>query len=80
LPERTEENHKTLQSGYPVSEPRFETVISQIRSRSVKHSTKGFGKIMKITMIMIIHFNLIPILVCFPEANSKQVNTNNIIH
>jgi hypothetical protein len=43
LPGRTDENHEKLQSGWPVSGLRFKPGTSQIRSRSVHHSTTTFG-------------------------------------
>jgi hypothetical protein len=43
LPVDIKENHEKPQSEYSVSEPRFESGTSRIRSSSVNHSTTTFG-------------------------------------
>jgi hypothetical protein len=43
LPGGTDEEHEKLQTGQPVFVAQFEPETSRIRSRSVDHSTTGFG-------------------------------------
>lgn len=45
-----EEIHENLQSGQPVSGPRFGTATSLVRSRGANHSTAGFGGNRKIVL------------------------------
>jgi hypothetical protein len=42
LPGGTEERHRKLQSGQPVSWPKFELRTSRIQIRNVNHSTMTF--------------------------------------